>query len=238
MLDQLQLGELTCEVQRKNIKNVHLSVHPPSGHVTVSAPEHMKLDTIRVYALSKLTWIKKQQKKLRDQARETPREYLERESHFVWGKRYLLTVEEVGTVPEVELLPKSMRLRVRPGASEEKKRNVIEEWYRRQLKEAVPALVAKWEPMMKVTVDSFGVRKMKTKWGSCSPGRGSILLNLELAKKPPECLEYIVAHEMIHLLEPTHNKRFVALMDHFMPQWRSRRNTLNSLPASHQDWAY
>lgn len=238
MITQIKLGDIAVEVVKKNIKNIHLSVYPPAGRVRISAPLRMNLDTIRVFAISKLGWIKQQQKKLREQERETPREYLDRESHYVWGKRYLLKVIESDTAPTVELKHRQMRLRVRPGASDEKKQAIVEEWYREHLKQAVPALISKWEPLLGVKVNRFFVQRMKTKWGSCCPGSGSIRLNTDLAKKPPGCLEYIVVHEMAHLLEPTHNGRFIALMDQFMPQWRFHREELNRLPVRHENWIY
>lgn len=238
MATRIKLGEIAVDVVKKDIKNIHLSVYPPTGKVRISAPLRMNTNTIRVYAISKLGWIKQQQKKLRAQERETPREYLDRESHYVWGKRYLLKVVVQDAVPEVELKHSKLLLRVRPSSEEEKKQAVLEEWYRRQLKEAVPPLIAKWAPLVGVKVERFFVQRMKTKWGSCNPGSGSIRLNTELAKKPRECLEYIVVHEMVHLLEPTHNQRFVALMDLFMPKWRFHREELNRLPVRHESWGY
>jgi predicted metal-dependent hydrolase len=238
MTAQVQLGDIAVDVVKKDIKNVHLSVYPPTGRVRISAPSRMSLDTIRVFAISKLDWIKQQQKKLREQERETPREYLDRESHYVWVKRYLLKVAENNSVPEVDLKRNILILRIRPGSNEEKKQAVLEEWYREQLKAAVPPLITKWEPLLGVNVKRFFVQRMKTKWGSCSHGAGSIRLNTELAKKPAECLEYIVAHEMIHLLEPTHNSRFVDLMDRFMPKWQFQRQELNRLPVRHETWGY
>ena len=216
----LQLGNLAVDVVQKDIKNVHLSVYPPAGTVRITAPLRMENDTIRVFALSKLGWIKQQQQKLREQERETPREYLDRESHYVWGKRYLLKVVEVRQThaPSVELKHSRMLLQVRPAPSEEEARRSVDEWYRDQVKVAVPPLIAKWEPLMGVKVERFFVQRMKTKWGSCNAGTRSIRLNTDLAKKPRDCLEYIVVHEMVHLLEPTHNRRFVALMDRFMPR--------------------
>lgn len=234
----VQLGNIAVDVVLKDIKNVHLSVYPPSGRVRISAPSRMSLDTIRVFAISKLDWIKQQQNKLREQERETPREYLDRESHYVWGKRYLLKVAESNSAPEVDLKRNILFLRIRPGSSEEKKQAVLEEWYREQLKAAAPPLIAKWESLLGIKVKRFFVQKMKTKWGSCSHGAESIRLNTELAKKPAECLEYIVVHEMIHLLEPTHNSRFVALMDRFMPKWQFQSQQLNRLPVRHETWAY
>ncbi len=238
MATQIKLGNIAVEVEKKDIKNIHLSVYPPTGKVRISAPLRMNLDTIRVFAISKLGWIKQQQKKLREQERETPREYLDRESHFVWGQRYLLKVIESDAAPLVELKHSKLLLRVRPGASEEKKQAIVEEWYREQIKQAVPELIAKWEPLLDVKVERFFVQRMKTKWGSCRSITRSIRLNTELAKKPPECLEYIVVHEMAHILEPTHNSRFIALMDKFMPKWRFHRDKLNHLPVRHEKWGY
>lgn len=238
MENLIHLGEIAVDVVRKDIKNVHLSVHPPTGRVRIAAPERMKLDTIRVFAISKLGWIKQQQRKLREQERETPREYLDRESHYVWGKRYLLKVIVGDAAPAVELKHRTLLLRVRPSSNEEKKQAVLDEWYRGQLKKAVPPLVAKWERLMGVTVEKFFVQRMKTKWGSCNSRARTIRLNSELVKKPRECLEYIVVHEMVHLLEPTHNRSFVALIDQFMPKWQFYRDALNRLPVRHERWGY
>jgi predicted metal-dependent hydrolase len=238
MTTQLRLGDIAVDVVLKDIKNVHLSVYPPSGRVRISAPRRMKLDTIRVFAISKLSWIKHQQKKIRGQERETPREYLDRESHYLWGRRYLLKVVEEQRARSVELNHSKLILRVRPGANDETKQTVLALWYREQIKVTVPDLIAKWEPVIGVTVRCVFVQKMKTKWGSCNPSTRSIRLNTELAKKPRQSLEYIVVHEMVHLLEPTHNTRFIALMDRLMPQWRVRREELNQLPISQETWSY
>ena len=238
MVERIELGDIAVDVVKKDIKNIHLSVYPPAGKVRISAPLRMDIDTIRVFAITKLGWIKSQQKKLREQQRETPREYLDRESHYVWGKRYLLKVIEKEAAPEVELKHSKMLLQIRPATSDEKKQDVLDAWYREQLKEVVPVLIAKWQPLMGVKVEKFFVRRMKTKWGSCSPKAKSIRLNTDLAKKPPECLEYIIVHEMVHLLEPTHNSRFISLMDQFMPKWRFYKDELNKLPVRHEHWAY
>ncbi len=238
MVAQIKLGDIAVDVTLKDIKNIHLSVYPPTGRVRISAPAHMSLDTIRVFAIAKLGWIKEQQKKLQRQDRETPREYLDRESHYLWGRRYLLAVSEGNQAPSVALKHRRMLLQVRPGADEWKKRAVVEEWYREQLKKALRPLIAKWEPLMGVKVERFFVQRMKTKWGSCNPIAGSIRLNTDLAKKPRECLEYIVVHELIHLREPTHSARFVALMDQYMPKWQYYRDQLNRLPVSHEHWIY
>lgn len=234
----LQLGAIAVDVVLKDIKNIHLSVHPPAGKVRIAAPLRMDLDTIRVFAITKLAWIKSQQKKLREQERETPREYLDRESHYVWGKRYLLKLIEKDAAPSVDLKHSKMVLQLRPAASIEKKQEVLDAWYREQLKAAVPPLVAKWEKALGVKVGKVFVQKMKTKWGSCNPVAGNIRLNTDLAKKPSACLEYIVAHELAHLLERHHNERFIALMDAHMPLWRQYREVLNSLPLAHQEWGY
>jgi predicted metal-dependent hydrolase len=235
---QIDVGGIPVDVTFKKIKNVHLSVHPPTGRVSISAPKWMGVDAIRVFAVSKINWIKKQQKKLREQERETHREYLDRESHYVWGKRYLLKVNEENRAPSVELKHDQMVLTVRPGAETEKREAVVSAWYRDQIKAAMLPLIAKWEPILGVKAENVYVRRMKTRWGSCTPRRRSIRLNSELAKKPRECLEYVVVHELVHLLEPSHNQKFVALMDKFMPQWRQLRDELNRAPLGHVDWEY
>jgi predicted metal-dependent hydrolase len=238
MTSQIKLGDITIDVVRKDIKNIHLSVYPPNGSVRISAPSRMGLDTIRVFASAKLPWIKRQQTKLREQEREAEREYLDRESHYVWGKRYLLRIVEKDEPPTVELKPSRLLLQVRPGSSALKRQEVLEAWYRQLLKEATEPIIAKWEPRIGVRVEGYFVQRMKTKWGSCNHVAGTIRLNTELAKKPKECLEYIIVHEMVHLLEPTHNAHFVELMDQFMPQWELQRKGLNRLPVRHEDWVY
>ena len=238
MVAKLDLGGIPVEVVRKDIKNVHLSVYPPTGAVRISAPLRMNLDTIRVFAISKLAWIRQQQKQIAAQERETPREFLERESHYVWGRRYLLKLIENDAPPQTELKHRQLVLQIRPGTSQEKRQALLEDWYRTQLKTALPPLIAQWEPLMHVKVRRFFVRRMKTRWGSCNPKSGAIRLNTDLARKPRECLEYIVVHEMAHLLEPTHNSRFTSLMDLFIPAWRSQREALNRLPVRHEHWEY
>ncbi|MGE5416706.1 MAG: M48 family metallopeptidase [Acidobacteriota bacterium] len=237
-MEQLRLGDIIIDVDQKDIKNIHLSVHPPSGRVRIAAPLRMDLDTIRVYALSKLRWIKKQQAKLRAQDREAPREFLNRESHYFKGKRYLLKVMEVDAQPKVELKHSTLVLYVRPGTSIEKRQLILDAWYRNQLKNTVPALIEKWEEKLNVKVSEFGIKKMKTKWGSCNREAKRIWLNLELAKKPLECLEYIVVHEMVHLLERKHNGLFAAYMNEYLPKWRFYKEELNKLPVRHENWSY
>jgi predicted metal-dependent hydrolase len=235
---RIDLGDIPVDVVLKEIKNVHLSVYPPSGRVRISAPKQMSLDTIRVFAISKLDWIKKQQAKLREQERETPRDYVDRESHYVWGRRYLLTVTESDEPPAIELKHRRMLLRVRPGTGHEKRQGLVEEWFREQLKAAVPPLLARWEPVLGVKAERWFVQRMKTRWGSCNHEARTIRLNSELAKKPAECLEYIVVHELVHLIEPTHNARFLALMDRFLPRWQHHRQVLNRLPVRQETWSY
>jgi predicted metal-dependent hydrolase len=238
MLTQIELGDIKADIVFKNIKNVHLSVYPPNGRVRIAAPTRMSPDTVRVFAISKLNWIRQQQKKILAQERETPREYLNRESHYLWGKRYLLDVVEEDARPEVELMHEIMILSVRPGTDEARRQEIVEEWYRAQLRQAVMPLLAKWEPLIGVKVERLFVQRMKTKWGSCSPRSGNIRLNTDLAKKPPECLEYILVHEMVHLLEPSHNAHFVSLMESFVPKWQFYREALNRLPVRHEHWDY
>jgi predicted metal-dependent hydrolase len=238
MQTQVQLGDIAVDVVRKDIKNVHLSVHPPTGRVRIAAPARMSLDTIRVFAISKLPWIRRQQSKMQEQERETPREYLDRESHYVWGRRYLLAVTESDQPPGVELRHNRLVLRVRPETDRSRREALMEQWYREQVKSAAPALVAKWERLMGVKVRRIFVQRMKTKWGSCNPRAGTVRLNTDLARKPKACLEYIIVHELAHLLEPTHNERFLALMDQFMPKWQSNREALNRLPVRHESWVY
>jgi len=238
MVTRFALGDIEVDVVLKEIKNIHLSVYPPTGRVRISAPSGMNIDTIRLYAMSRLGWIKKQQRKLRGQERETPREYLNRESHYLWGKRYLLKIVEREAPPFVDLQHSTILLHIRAEASQEKKQSVLDEWYRKQLKVAIPELISSWEKRIGVRVQEFGIKKMKTKWGTCNPEACRIWVNLELAKKPKECLEYIVVHEMVHIMERHHNERFVSLMDNVMPQWRSRRDDLNRLPVKHEEWRY
>lgn len=238
MKSQIQIGEMAVEIVRKDIKNVHLSVHPPVGRVTISAPIHMKLDTIRIFAVAKVGWIRQQQALMKSQDRETPREIINRESHYVWGERYLMKVIEGDVAASISLNHKHIIFRVRPAWHEDKKYELLDSWYRAQLTEALPGILQKWEKKIGVEVNGFFVRRMKTKWGSCNPNARTIRLNTDLAKKPRECLEYVVVHELVHLLEPSHNDRFIQLMDHYMPKWQSYRQLLNSLPVRHESWAY
>lgn len=237
-MQQLELGNIIIDVELKDIKNIHLSVYPPNGAVKIAAPNRMDLDTIRVFAINKLKWIKKQQAVFKNQERETPREYISKESHYFKGKRYLLEVIEHPHPPKVVLKHSSIKLYIKPNTSLEKRKEILEEWYRVQLKKIVPELIAKWERKIGVQSNEFGIRKMRTKWGTCNTEAKRIWLNLELAKKPIECLEFIIVHELVHLLERSHNEVFVNYMNQFMPKWRFYREELNRLPFSHVDWKY
>jgi len=198
----------------------------------------MNIETIRVFAVSKIGWIKKQQQKILGQERETPREYLQQESHYVWGKRHLLKISESEESPKIELKHNQMLLKVRPRTDENKKRAIIDAWYREQIRNAVQPLIDEWGPVIGVRVNRLFVQHMKTKWGSCNSRTRNIRINTELAKKPQECLEYIVVHEMVHLLEPRHNTRFISLMDQYIPKWQFIKEVLNQLPLKHERWEY
>src|ERR1700722_2048645 len=230
MVSQLNLDDIAADMVFKDIKHLHLRVCPPAGKVRISAPLRMSPDAIRAFALSKLDWIRHQQLKLRRYERETPREYRDSESHYLWGKRYLLKLIEVYQAPPIDLTHDQMFLRLRPETPARKKQAIMEEWYRAQVAEALPAFIAKWEAAMAVKVERFLVRRMKTRWGSCTPRTRRIRLNTELAKKSPELLEYVVVHEMVHLIERQHNDRFVGLMDRHLPNWRDLRKALNNAP--------
>ena len=236
MTETIQLGEISIEVTRKDIKNVHLSVRPPDGHVTLAAPLATRLEVARAYAISKLGWIRDQQRKLASQARETPRQFITRESHYLWGRRYLLNVEQREAKPCVTVDHKRMTLTVRPGSSDTKRAEVMHQWHKELLHEAVPPLIRKWEPKLGVQVHGYFLQRMKTKWGGCNHRAGHIRLNTELVKKPKHLLEYVIVHEMAHLLEPTHSDRFLAILDKHYPTWREARAELNELPLTAEVW--
>lgn len=238
MISRLTLGDIPVDVVFKDIRNVHLSVHPPTGRVRISAPSRMSPEALRAFAIAKLPWIRKQQEKMQQQEREAPREFLDRESHYVWGVRYLLEVTERDRAPALELKGRRMILTVRPGTDVVAREAIVARWYRDQIRSALPELLASWEPILGVRVARVFVQRMKTKWGSCNSSARTIRLNTELAKKPKECLEYVVVHETAHLLEPRHSERFVALMDQFLPRWQLLRERLNRLPVRHADWEY
>ena len=235
----LQVGGIRVEVVRKDIKNLHLGVYPPAGRVRVAAPLVISDEAVRLAVIDKLGWIKRQRARFAAQPRQSEREMVNGESHYFLGQRYRLRVHEVDAPAKVAVRGiASLDLFVRPGASSAQREEVLLRWYREQLKEKIPPLLAKWQRILRVKVNAWGVKKMKTKWGSCNPSAKRLWVNLELAKKPVQCLEYIVVHELVHLLERHHNDRFMALMDQFLPDWRARRSLLNSGVLGHEEWGY
>lgn len=236
MTETIQLGDIAIAMTRKDIKHVHLSVHPPQGRVSLVAPNGTRLEVARAYAISRLGWIREQRAKLEGQARETPRRFIERESHHLWGRRYLLSVVESDEKPSVRLSHRKITLSVRPGSSLARREEVMHEWHKALLHDLVPQLIKKWEAKLGVTVSGYFLQRMKTKWGSCNHRAGNIRLNTELVKKPKDLVEYVVVHEILHLVEPTHSERFIGLLDKHYRSWREARAELNALPLSAEKW--
>lgn len=230
---------IAVEVVRKDIKNLHLGVYPPMGRVRVAAPLVVNDEAVRLAVIDKLGWIKRQRAQFAKQPRQSEREMVNGESHYFLGRRYRLRVHEVDAPARVALRGvESMDLFIRPGSNTEKREAVLHDWHRASLRSVITDLLAHWQPLLGVQATHWGIKKMKTKWGSCNLSARRIWLNLELAKKPVQCLEYIVVHELVHLLERNHTERFTALMDRNLPDWRTRRQVLNSLPLGHEAWAY
>jgi len=236
MTETIELGDISIAVTRKGIKNVHLSVHPPHGRVTLVAPTATRLEVARAYAISKLGWIREQQQRLASQARETPRKYVNRESHYLWGRRHLLTIVQRDCKPCVVLDHKRITLTVRPGSDVAKRAEVLHEWHKSLLHEQVPTLIERWQRRLRVDVRGYFLQRMKTKWGSCNHRAGNIRLNTELVKKPKDLLEYVIVHEMVHLIEPTHSDRFISILEEHYPSWREARTELNELPLAAEAW--
>jgi predicted metal-dependent hydrolase len=235
----LTVNGIEVQIVRKDIKNLHLAVYPPDGRVRVAVPKHVTDDNVRLAVVSKLRWIKKQQQDFKEQPRQSERQYLSGECHYVFGKRYRLELIERDGKPEVKPLRSGkLQLFVRPRSSVEVKEKALNAWYREELKRAIPELLEKWQPIVGKEASDWGIRKMKTKWGSCNIEQRRIWLNLELAKKPTECLEYILVHELVHLYERNHNQRFMKLLDQFLPNWRTNKKTLNTSPLSKENWDY
>lgn len=235
----ITVSGLNVEVVRKAIKNLHLGVYPPHGRVRVAVPLAVTDDSVRLAVIGKLGWIKRQRARFEAQPRQSRREMVSGESHYFLGIRYRLNVVKLDSPAKIILRGNStMNLHVRPGTSAEKREQILQRWYREQLRVLIPSLLEKWQPEIGVQVAHWGIKRMKTKWGSCNMEAGRIWLNLELAKKPPSCLEYILVHELVHLLERHHNDRFRDYMDRFMPQWRLHREELNRAPLSHESWSY
>lgn len=233
----LTVAGLGVDVVYKDIKHLHISVYPPIGRVRVAAPERTDEDTIRLAIVQRLPWIRRQREQLQRAERQTRREMLSGETHYVWGERYQLDVSRHGGHYNVQTKGSTLWVVTPEGADADGRREALDRWYRRELKAALPALLEKWQPIIGVEVDKVIVRRMKTKWGTCIAHSRTIWLNPELAKKNPRCLEYIIVHELTHLLERGHGDRFVSLMDHFMPQWRVRRDELNEAPLADEKWA-
>ena len=238
MAETIRISDITIFVTRKNIKHAHLSVHPPSGRVTLVAPKETRPEVARAYAVSKIGWIRDKQKKLRDQVRETARQFVERESHYLWGRRYLLSIAEEDAKPSVQLSHRKITLTVRPGSDVRKRSVVLHDWHKSLLHEVVPSLIQKWEPKLKVKVAGYFLQRMKTKWGGCNHKAGHIRLNTELVKKPKDLLEYVIVHEMAHLIEPRHSDRFITILSEHYPTWREARAELNDLPLVAEAWKY
>ena len=236
MTETIHLGKIAIAVTRKHIKHVHLSVYPPAGRVTLVAPTSTRLEVARAYAASRLGWIRNQQARLRAQARETPRRFIERETHYVWGRRYLLSVREAEAKPSVLLSHRRITLSVRAGTTRAKRQDVMHEWHKSLLHAAIPALIRRWQPKLGVEVGGYFLQRMKTKWGSCNHRARHIRINTELVKKPKDLLEYVVVHEMLHLIAPTHSERFLTLMTKHYPSWREAREELNELPLAAEAW--
>jgi predicted metal-dependent hydrolase len=226
------------EVIRKPSKNLHLSVHPPDGYVRISAPSHIDDEAVRLAIVSKLSWIRRHQRTFADQPRQSQREMVSGESHYFLGRRYRLNVTERSGPNRITLNGTSdLTMHLRPGTGRDRREELLYAWYRRHMKELIPGLISKWQPVIGVQVDDWGIKRMKTRWGSCNTRDHRVWLNLELAKRPLHCIEYVLVHEMVHLLERKHSDCFRELMDQFLPQWRLYRDELNQAPLAHEDWA-
>ena len=238
-METLSISNLTIDIVRKDIKNMHLAVYPPHGRIRLSAPENTDSEMMRLFAISKIGWIKKHIKNFEAQPRETPREYISGESHFFQGKRYMLNIIERKGFNKVEIKgTKNINLYVRHNTSKEDKAIILKEWYRAEMKKQIPEILSKWESIIGVKSNEWAIKQMRTKWGTCNIEAKRIWLNLELSKKPIICLEYIIVHELVHLLERNHNDKFVSYMNQFMPKWRMYKTELNKLPVAHNDWEY
>lgn len=238
-MHRISVGDMHVDVVRKDIKNLHLGVYPPEGRVRVAAPLRVDDEAVRLAVIEKLPWIRRQQARFLAQERQSQREYTYRETHYFLGRRYLLNVIEHDGRPRVEVDGKErIDLYVPAGSDAREREEIMLRWYRKELKALVPPLIDKWQEVIGVRVDDWRIKKMKTRWGSCTTEARRIWLNLELAKKPIPCIEYIIVHELVHLLERNHTDRFRDLMDQFMPQWRYCRDMLNQSPLGHENWDY
>ncbi len=235
----IEASDIQIEVVRKDIKNMHLAVYPPTGRIRLAAPLKTDSEVMRLFAISKIGWIKKHIKNFKEQPREAEKEFISGESHYLFGKRYLLKIEERSGPNQIKIKGhKTILIQVKPRTSTEAKAKILKEWHRHELKQRLPEIIQKWEEVIGVKCEDWGVKFMRTKWGACNVDEKRIWLNLELAKKPLICLEYIVVHELVHLLERNHNEKFIAYMNTFMPKWKHYREELNKLPVVHWDWGY
>lgn len=238
-MEQINISDITIDVIRKDIKNIHLAVYPPTGRVRLAAPFNISDDAIRLFTISKIPWIRKKQRKFEEQERIAARVYKQKESHYLLGQRYLLNIIEQNITPKVVVNNKTyIDLYIRPNTSTEKRHEIMTEWYRAELKKLIPPIIKKWEKITKIHINDWQVKLMKTKWGSCNIEKRKIWINLELIHKPLHCLEYVILHEMVHLIERHHNERFQYYMNTYMPNWKQIRNELNKFPISHAVWEY
>ena len=238
-ISKIKVSGLVVEVVRKPIKNLHLGVYPPAGRVRVAVPMAIKDEAVRLAVVGKLGWIKRQRAKFEAQPRQSRREMVNGESHYYLGRRYRLRLVESIAGSKVYVRNASiLELHARPTTTAGQRERMLQDWYREQLKKKIPIKLKKWQPVVGVEVSEWGIKKMKTKWGSCNAKAGRIWLNLELAKKPVKCLEYIIVHELVHLLERRHNERFLELMNRFMPRWQAYREELKQMPLGHDEWGY
>lgn len=236
-MSQITVNSISIDIVRKDIKNLHLAVYPPNGRVRIATPLRLDDEAIRLFAISKMAWIKKQISKFESQERQTFREYVSGENHYFEGNRYLLNVINQKGTPKVEIRNKTfLDLYVKPNSTRDQRERVLTKWYRNQLKSKIPPLIEKWQTIIGIEINEWEIKKMKTKWGTCKVESKRIWLNLELAKKPFHCLEYIIVHELIHLLERRHNENFTELMDKFLPDWRHSQKELNQFVLSYEDW--
>ncbi len=236
---QIEVSGIVIEIVRKDIKNLHLGVYPPNGRVRVAVPLHLDDEAVRLAVVARLGWIRRHQERFAAQERQSQRAMVTGESHYVLGQRYRLHVSEHDGAPSVSVRNRTtLDLRVRPGSDRAQREAVLQAWYRRQLRDRIAPLLAQWQPVVGVDVAEWRIKKMKTRWGSCNIEARRIWLNLELAKKPAVCLEYILVHELVHLLERHHNERFQALMDDLLPTWRLARDVLNRAPLAYEEWEY
>ncbi len=233
----IEVSGIQVEVVRKAIKNLHLGVYPPAGRVRVAAPLSVSDEAVRLAVISRLGWIKKHQAKFAEQERQSKREYVSGECHYYLGRRFRLNVASHAGPSQVALRrDNKIDLLLRKGVDNAQRKDVLQSWYHKELRALAAPLIGQWAERMKLPMPEWGIKRMKTKWGSCNITDRRIWLNLELIKKPPPCLEYVIVHELVHFFERYHNKHFMALMDHYMPLWRSHRDELNAAPLDYENW--